>query len=188
MRPPPSSPPLPITSAKPVIVAALLAALLLPVVAAAQEGLGPGRRAKSPNICMTDPELEAEAIVRAGMVIRDHARACARRGLDGTILPTWGKFDEANAENFREAVQLRSRTYKKLWPNDPYAEQRANNATVASRQLADFAPEECMALGDLVETFKDWPSFMRHVRSTELGQVKSVYKRCGPPKRPGVAQ
>jgi len=166
----------------------VLASLLLPMMAAAQEGLGPGRRAKRPDICMKDSELEAEAIVRAGMVIRDHARACARRGLDGTILPTWGKFDEANGDRFREAVQTRSAAYKRLWPDDPYAEQRANNATVASRQLADFAPEECVALGDLVETFTDWPSFMRHVRSTELGQVKNVYKRCGPPKRPGVAQ
>jgi len=184
---PPSSPPLAITSARSV-VAALLAALLLPAVAQAQDGLGPGRRPKQPNICMTDPELEAEAVVRAGMVIRDHARACARRGLDGTILPLWGKFDEANADRFRAAVQLRAATYKRLWPDDPYAEQRANNATVASRQLADFANEECVALGDLVETFTDWPTFMRHVRSTELGQVKTVYKRCGPPNRPGVAQ
>lgn len=166
----------------------MIAALLLPLAAAAQEGLGPGRRAKRPDICMTDPELEAEAIVRAGMVIRDHARACARRGLDATTLPIWGKFDEANADRFRQAVQVRSQAYKRLWPEDPYAEQRANNATVASRQLADFAPEECVALGDLVETFTDWPSFMRHVRTTELGQVKTVYKRCGPPKRPGAAQ
>lgn len=166
----------------------MLAALLLPVVAAAQEGLGPGRRAKRPDICMRDPELEAEAIVRAGMVIRDHARACARRGLDGTILPAWGKFDEANADNFRKAVETRSAAYKRIWPDDPYAEQRANNATVASRQLADFAPEECVALGDLVETFKDWPAFMRHVRTTELGQVKTVYKSCSRPRNRGIAQ
>lgn len=188
MPPPPSSPPLPITSVKPVIVAVLLASLLLPTIVAAQEALGPGRRAKRPDICMKDAELEAEAIVRAGIVIRDRARACARRGLDGTILPAWGKFDEANADKFREAVQLRSATYKRLWPDDPYAEQRATNATVASHQLADFAPEECLTLGDMVEGFTDWPSFMRHVRSTQLGQVKVAYKRCAPPKRPGVAQ
>lgn len=186
MRPPPSSPPLPITNAKAFVVALLLAGVALPTLA--QDGLGPGRRPRQPNICMTDPELEAEAIVRAGMVIRDHARACARRGLDGTILPLWGRFDEANADNFRRAVETRSATYKRLWPDDPYAEQRANNATVASRQLADFSNEECIALGDLVGGLRDWAAFMRHVRSTELGQVKTAYKRCGPPRRQGAAQ
>ena len=157
-------------------VAALLFALAVPALA--QDGLRAGSRPKRPDICMKDPELEAEAIVRAGMVIRDHARACARRGLDGAILPIWGAFDAANAQQFRDAVQLRAETYRRLWPDDPYAEQRANNAVVASRQLADFAYEECATLGELVEGFKAWPDFMRHVRSTELGQVKTVYKSC----------
>lgn len=166
----------------------ILLALLLGVFALdaiAQEGLGPGRRKRTPEICMTDPELEAEATVRAGLVIRDFARACARRGHDGTILPLWGAFDAANAERFRTAVQQRTEAYRRNYPEDPYAEQRVTNAVVASRQLLDFAPQECIALGDLVEKFRVWDDFMRHVRSTELGQVKNSIRRC-PQLRPGA--
>lgn len=162
----------------------LLVSFALPVLA--QEGLGPGRRAKRPDICFNPDELEAEAIVRGGMVIRDHARACARRGLDGTILQVWGKFDEDNAQALRDAVRLRAEAYQRNWPDDPYALQRANNATVASRQILDFAPEECIALGNLVDGLRTWDDYMRHIRLTELGQVKNVYKQC--PQRRGGGQ
>lgn len=185
MPPPPSSPPLRI-SVRLFLAALLMLGLGEPALAQEDTGFtafGPGRRPRTPDICMNDAELEAEAIVRGGMVIRDQARACARRGLDGSILPIWGAFDEANAQKFRDAVQIRSEAYKRNWPDDPYAEQRANNATVASRQITDFAPQECVALGNLVDGMKTWDDYMRHIRSTELGQVKTKYKRCPGKKR-----
>ncbi|MFN4310680.1 MAG: hypothetical protein ACK4FK_08820 [Ferrovibrio sp.] len=135
---------------------------------------------------MTAPEMEAEAIVRAGMIIRGYARDCARLGFDGTILPMWSAFDQANAQQFRDAVQLRSEAYRRNYPDDPYAEQRATNAVVASRQITEMPREECVVLLDLVGSFNDWNAFMRHVRTTKLGQVKTAFKLC-PRQRGGGA-
>ncbi|MEK9969326.1 MAG: hypothetical protein VW600_09325 [Ferrovibrio sp.] len=161
-------------------------ALLMAGSAVAQQGLGPGSRPKRPEKCFNTPELEAEAIVRAGMIIRDHARACARRGHDGGIIELWARFDGENAEEFRKAVEVRAEAFRRNWPDDPYAAQRAANDTVASRQLVDFAPAECVALRNLVEGFTIWTDYMKHVRVVELGQVKTIYRQC-PKRSPGEA-
>lgn len=159
-------------------------ALLMAGTALAQSGLGPGSRPKTPNKCFNAPEIEAVAIVRAGMVIRDHARACARRGHDTGILQLWGAFDNANAEEMRRAVEVRAEAFRRNWPDDPNAAQRDANETVASRQLVDFAPAECVALRNLVEGFKTWRDYMKHVRTVEVGQVKMLYRTC-PKRSPG---
>ena len=159
-------------------------ALLMAGTALAQSGLGPGSRPRTPNKCFNSPEIEAVAIVRAGMVIRDHARACARRGHDGGILQLWGAFDNANAEELRRAVDVRAEAFRRNWPDDPSAAQRDANETVASRQLVDFAPAECVALRDLVEGFTNWQDYMKHVRTVEVGQVKMLYRTC-PRRSPG---
>jgi cytochrome c556 len=159
----------------------LLPALLVFVIAGsaiAQDALGPGRRPKRPDTCMTTAEYEAEAVVRTGMILRDHARACARRGMDGGIVQLWAAFDAANAQQFQDAVQIRAEAYRRNFPNDPNAAQRAANETVASRQLVDFAPVECVVLRDLIGGFKAWDDFLKHVRSTEVGQVKAMFKQC----------
>lgn len=159
-------------------------ALLMAGTALAQSGLGPGSRPKTPNKCFNAPEIEAVAIVRAGMVVRDHARACARRGHDTGILQLWGAFDNANAEEMRRAVEVRAEAFRRNWSDDPNAAQRDANETVASRQLVDFAPAECVALRDLVEGFKTWRDYMKHVRTVEVGQVKMLYRTC-PKRSPG---
>src|SRR3546814_1271621 len=48
-------------------------------------GVPQATKPKPDNACMTPPELQAEAIVRAGIVLRAYARECARRGFDGKI-------------------------------------------------------------------------------------------------------
>jgi hypothetical protein len=149
-----------------------------------QEGLRAASRPKRSDACFNRPEIEAEAIVRAGMIIRDHARACARRGHDYGILQLWAAFDSDNAEKLQDPVQLRDQAYKRNWPKDPNMAQRYANESVASRQLVDFAPEECMALRDLVEGFRIWPDYMKHVRTVEVGQVKSLIRQC-PRRSPG---
>ncbi len=165
-------------------VAAAGLALLLAGDALAQDGLRAGSRPKRPDICFNQPEIEAEAIVRAGMIIRDHARACARRGHDTEILQLWAAFDNANAERLQDAVQVRAQAFRRNWPNDPNVAQRYANESVASRQLVDFAPAECAALRDLVESFKIWPDYMKHVRTVEVGQVKTLIRQC-PRRSPG---
>lgn len=164
-------------------VAAALA-LLMAGTALAQSGLGPGSRPKRPDTCFNTPEVEAVAIVRAGMVIRDHARACARRGHDRSLINLWAEFDNANAEEMKRAVEVRAEAFRRNWPNDPNAAQRDANETVASRQLVDFAPAECFALRDLVEGFTTWRDYMKHVRTVEVGQVKTLYRTC-PRRSPG---
>lgn len=153
----------------------MILAIGLPAVA---QELGPGRRERRPYTCMTSAEFEAEGVVRAGMVIRDHARACARRGLDGTIIHTWSAFDTANLQQIKDAIEIRTEAYRRNFPNDPYAAQRNDNAVVASRQLVDFAPVECVVLKELVERFKTWEDYLVHVRRTEVGQVKTMFMQC----------
>lgn len=159
-------------------------ALLATGQAVAQDGLRAASRPKRPDICFNRPEIEAEAIVRAGMIIRNHARACDRRGHDSGILQLWGTFDSANAEKLQDAVRVRAQAYKRNWPNDPNIAQRYANESVASRDLVDFAPEECVALRDLVEGFRTWPDYMKHVRTVEVGQVMSLIRQC-PRRSPG---
>ena len=165
------------------VVAAGLA-LLLSADVVAQSGLGSGSRPKSSTKCFNAPEIEAVAIVRAGMVIRDHARACARRGHDRDLINVWAAFDNANAEEMKRAVEVRAKAFQRNWPDDPNAAQRDANETVASRQLVDFAPAECVVLRDLVESFKTWRDYMKHVRMVEVGQVKMLYRTC-PRRSPG---
>jgi hypothetical protein len=166
-----------------VAVAAGLA-LLMAGTALAQSGLGSGSRPKRPDTCFNAPEVEAVAIVRAGMVIRDHARACARRGHDRSLINLWAEFDNANAEEMKRAVEVRAEAFRRNWPDDPNAAQRDANETVASRHLVDFPPAECFALRDLVEGFTTWQDYMKHVRTVEVGQVKTLYRTC-PRRSPG---
>lgn len=146
----------------------------------AQDGLGPGRRPPQPKICMNDAELEAEAVVRAGIVLRAYARQCARYGIDGSILPKWGAFDAANAASLQNAVRLRNEAYARNYPDDPYAGQRVIDNTLASRGLGRPSPEECLAAADVVGKLKTWNDFLAHARLTELGQVKTQVKACKP--------
>lgn len=151
--------------------------------AVAQQGLGPGRRPPAPDICMSEAELEAEAILRTGIVLRAYARECARRGHDGSILPAWGAFDGANAENLRAAVQLRNDAYARNYPDSPKAGQKVVDEVLTSRQLVTLSAEECAATAEVVRGLATWDDFLIHVRRTELGKVRSAIRTCPPRPR-----
>ena len=148
--------------------------------ALAQDGLGPGSRPKRPLICMNDAELEAEAQMRAGIVLRAFARNCAARGIDGSILPKWGEFDAANAEQLREAVRLRNEAYARNYPDDAYAGQRIVDETLTSRGIVNPSAQECSSVAEIVNGLNVWEDFIAHARRTQLGQVKQQIKRCKP--------
>jgi len=168
------------------LLGALLAlGLGLASTAMAQEGLGAGSRPKSPQLCMTEAEFEAEAVVRSGIVLRAYARDCARRGIDGSILPQWSAFDAANAEQLRNAVELRSQAYARNYPNDAYAGQRVIDEILTSRGIVHPSAQECLAVANVVGGLTSWDDFLLHARRTELGQVKTQFRRC-PRKGGGV--
>jgi len=127
---------------------------------------------------MTPPQLEAEAIVRAGIVLRAFARECARRGIDTSILQKWTAFDTANAQNLRAAVQLRDQAYARNYPDNPYAGQQVIDDTLASRGLTTLSPQECLTTSVVVDKLKSWNDFLTHARQTELGMVKTAIKTC----------
>jgi hypothetical protein len=133
---------------------------------------------KPDNACMTPPELQAEAIVRAGIVLRAYARECARRGFDGSILQKWMAFDAANAQSLREAVQMRDKAYARNYPDNPYAGQQVVDDALASRGLVTLAPSECMATAAVVDGLKSWDDFLVHAKRTELGMGKSAIRTC----------
>src|SRR3546814_21196766 len=114
------------------IIYCLLGTLLCAGPALAQDGLGPGSRPKRPSICMNDAELEAEAQMRAGIVLRAFARTCAVRGIDGSILPEWRAFDAANAERLPEAVRLRNDASARNYTEAPHAGQPFVSKTLYS--------------------------------------------------------
>jgi hypothetical protein len=170
-----------------VIFRALLCFLLLVCVSPtlAQETRGPGNRPKRPLICMSDAELEAEAQMRAGIILRAFARNCASRGVDGSILPKWGEFDAANVERLREAVRLREEAYTRNYPDDAYAGQRIVDETLASRGIVHPSIQECGTVAEIVNRLATWEDFVAHARLTQLGQVKQQIKRCKPPGAAG---
>lgn len=127
---------------------------------------------------MTTPELQAEAIVRAGIVLRAYARECARRGIDASILQKWSAFDAANGQTLREAVQARDKAYARNYPDDPYAGQRVIDETLASRGITTLAPQECLAVATVVDGLKSWDDFIAHAKRTELGMVKTAIATC----------
>lgn len=133
---------------------------------------------KRDTACMTPPELQAEAIVRAGIVLRAYARECARRGIDASILQKWSAFDTANAQTLREAVQARDKGYARNYPDDPYAGQRAIDDTLASRGITTLSVQECVATAAVVDGLKSWNDFLAHVQRTELGMVKTAIMTC----------
>lgn len=134
---------------------------------------------------MNAAELEAEAVVRAGIVLRAYARDCARRGIDASILPRWGAFDAANAENLRNAVQLRNEAFARLYPDEPKPGQRAIDEALTSRGLIQPTLQECQAAGAVVNGLNAWEDFLAHARRTELGQVKTQIKECPKRRRAG---
>lgn len=158
----------------------LLPAVLAAMPALAQQGLGPGSRPKQPLVCMNDAELEAEAQVRAGIVLRAFARTCAARGLDAAILQKWGAFDGANAERLQLAVRLRNDAYARNYPDDPYAGQRVIDETLTSRGITQPSQQECGTVAEVVNRLNAWEDFVAHARLTQLGMVKSQIKRCKP--------
>lgn len=157
----------------------LLAALcVLPVLA--QETRSAGNRPKRPLICMNDAELEAEAQMRAGIVLRAFARNCASRGIDGSILPKWSAFDAANADRLRDAVRLRDEAYARNYPDDAYAGQRIVDETLTSRGIVHPSAQECGTVAEVVNGLNTWEDFVAHARRTQLGMVKQQVKRCKP--------
>jgi hypothetical protein len=133
---------------------------------------------KRDTSCMTPPELQAEAIVRAGIVLRAYARECARRGIDGSIVQKWLAFDTANAQSLRDAVQMRDKAYARNYPADPYAGQRVIDDALASRGITTLAPQECVAAAAVVDGLKSWNDFLLHAKRTELGMVKTAIRTC----------
>ncbi len=166
-------------------IACLLVSVLCAIPALAQDGLGPGSRPKRPQVCMSDAELEAEAQMRAGIVLRAFARNCASRGIDGSILPKWSAFDAANAEQLREAVRLRDEAYARNYPDDPYAGQRVVDEMLTSRGIVQPSAQECRTVAEIVNGLATWEDFVAHVRRTQLGMVKQQIKRCKPPGAAG---
>lgn len=139
--------------------------------------------AKPPQPCMMPAELEAEAIVRTGIVLRAYARECARRGIDGSILQKWSAFDAANAQNLRDAVQQRTDAFARGYPDNPYAGQQVIDDTLASRGLTALSAQECIATAAVVDRLEVWDDLVAHARRTELGKVKTAIRTC----RPGPA-
>lgn len=156
----------------------LLLAAFVAIPALAQDGLGPGSRPKRPLICMSDAELEAEAQVRAGIVLRAFARTCAARGIDNTILQDWAAFDSANADKLQQAVRLRNEAYARNYPNDSYAGQQVIDETLTSRGITHPSVQECETVAEVVNRLNAWEDFVAHARLTQLGMVKSQIKRC----------
>ena len=146
----------------------------------AQETRGPGNRPKRPLICMNDAELEAEAQMRAGIILRAFARNCASRGIDGSILPRWGEFDAANADRLREVVRLRNEAYTRNYPDDAYAGQRIVDEALTSRGIVNPSAQECGIVAEIVSGFETWEDFAAHARRTQLGMVKQQIQRCKP--------
>lgn len=158
----------------------LAAGMIMPVQAQDSFGLGPGSRPKRPLICMSDAELEAEAQVRAGIILRAFARTCAARGIDGSILQKWSAFDSAHAEQLQAAVRRRNEAYARNYPDDANAGQRVIDETLASRGITHPSVQECLSVAEVVNGLNTWEDFVAHARLTQLGMVRNQIRRCKP--------
>ncbi len=128
--------------------------------------------------CFNEKEAEAEAEVRAGILLREILRRCAR--FDGesgqTYLDDWYKFDREHGEQLRAAVAMRSNVLKRIYPDRTVQEQWENDATIATRAAPQVDAGVCKAAYDVVDKikaeawqgFKYYANLQQKLLSTEI--------------------
>ncbi len=150
--------------------------------AAAQEdpafGLGSGSRPKRELPCMDDREQKAEALIRAGIILREICRECTRRRIDTEMLSIWNTFDAEYGEQILASARLRDTALQRNYPDVPNVAFRLDSRLIASTGLLQKAKDECNVARLLLESFTDYDAFVRHAHLTELGRVKNIYPLC----------
>ncbi len=158
-----------------IFLCCLLLLTAKPAPAQNAPGAGPGGPAGAAGgvnarnrYCFNEKEAEAESEVRAGMLLREILRRCARYDPVGgqPALDSWYKFDRENGEQLRTAVAMRSGALKRIYPNRTAQEQWDNDASIATRAAPEVDAGVCKAAYDVVEKIKAeaWQGFKYYAK------------------------
>lgn len=139
---------------------------------------GPARRPKSKQVCMDEREQKAEALIRAGIILREIARECQKRNINPSLLPAWSAFDSANGDQIQAATRLRQAALERNYPDRPNIMREFDDRLIASSGLQRMADEECNSAARLLAGIKDYNDFVRHSARTELGRVREIFPKC----------
>jgi hypothetical protein len=129
--------------------------------------------------CYTELDLQAEAIVRTAIAMRETLRQCAGQGLDQGAMPLWQGFDQDNADKIGRALLDRRETLRRLFPKDPYVERRRNDAIIAAYSGRTLTAQQCAAAAETMRKVRGggWGQFIR-VADLELQAFRLNTGRC----------
>jgi hypothetical protein len=156
------------------VVAILLAmaGMVQPAQAQAQQTpANPPPAVKKKDSCFKANEVQAEAQVRTGIQLREILRRCAE--IDPTegaaALKDWYGFDSANANQLKQAVQLRHAALLRIYPNLQSVTQWETDSAVATMKSVQVNDGVCKATYDVMARLKkeQWKGFQYYAKLQE---------------------
>lgn len=132
-------------------------------------GAAQGRRG-----CLNPAEVQAEAIVRTGVDLREVLKACARRDFattDGTAadaLAQFRTFDGDYADKIQSELEIRRLALQRNYPDRKAVERQMDGAIIAVYQGRQMSDGECLGAMQVMSQIEaeGWQAFERQVEIT----------------------
>lgn len=124
--------------------------------------------------CLTPGEVNAEAVVRTGVDLREVLKACARRNYAATIgtaadaLANFREFDAEYGDRIQSEREIRRLALQRNFPDRKAVERQMDGAIIAVYQGRQMSDGECLAAIQVmaqIET-EGWQAFERQVEVT----------------------
>jgi hypothetical protein len=158
---------------------AILLLLVQPAVAVAQNRPG----------CLKPDEVNAEAVVRTGVDIREVLKACARRNFAAAgdtaaeALANFRSFDDAYAAKIQSELEIRRLALQRNYPDRKAVERQMDGAIISVYQGREMSDGECIAAMRVMDQIEaeGWQAFQRQVEITRRYIEPNVVP-CSAPK------
>ena len=119
--------------------------------------------------CFRQGELNAEANVRLGLLLRERAVVCAVRSGDSAFsgLPQmWSNFEQANSVQLKNAVETRSKAIERVFKNPENSPEAQTGRLIARFREEPAYGANCRDIQKLLEEFEKggWGAFQKRAR------------------------
>lgn len=144
----------------------LLAMLLL-----AQPGTADAQRRPG---CLKPDEVNAEAVVRTGVDLREVLKACAKRnfattnGTAADALEGFRAFDKDYADKIQSELEIRRLALQRNFPDRKGVERQMDGAIISVYQGRQMSDGECLGAMQVMNQIEaeGWQAFQRQVEIT----------------------
>lgn len=139
--------------------------------------------------CLKPDEVNAEAVVRTGVDIREVLKACARRNFTASgdtaaeALANFRRFDESYAAKIQSELDIRRQALQRNYPDRKAIERQMDGAIISVYQGREMSDGECIAAMRVMDQIaaEGWQAFLRQVEITRRYIEPNVVP-CSAPK------